>query len=526
VNTAEQIAAALVDRGVRHAFGMPGGATLPLLAALESVGIDFVLVRSETSAGFMADATAQLAGLGVCISTLGPGATNLLSGVTGAWLERSRVLAIAGQCAPELEPIYTHQIIDQLALFRPVTRHADALRLPHAGRQLSLALRHLDAGPPGPVYLELPAEVARASTAVGWREDPPEPITPTPGALLRASEAISRARRPVIFVGCGNLSTAAADSLTALAERLGAPVLTTYRAKGMIPEDHPMSAGAAGLSPVVDAHQQALLAQSDLLIAVGLDPVELRPSWLPGWSEDLPVIGIDRHGQPDLLCPLIADLRGEVPAILDALCPDGGLARWRAEVLDAHRATILEPFLDGPQGPGAVIAAIQRAVPDAIFSLDVGAHRITASHVLTARRPRRILQSNGFSSMGTGLPMAIAAALCSSNPSVAITGDMGLWMAMGELGVIAERELDVTIVYLADRSLSLIEVKQERTERTGGGVRFANPDVVSLAAAFGGTGVTAVGSDEVEEAVSSAVDAGGLQLIEAVIDASHYRQQM
>lgn len=526
MNTAEQIAAALADRGVRHAFGMPGGATVPLLAALESVGIEFVLVRNETSAGFMADAVAQLSGLGVCISTLGPGATNLLSGVTGAWLERSRVLAIAGQCAPELESIYTHQIIDQMALFRPVTRHAVALRTPHAGRQLSLVMRHLDGGPPGPVYLELPADVARASTAVGWREDPPEPVMPKSGALIRASEVASRARRPVIMVGCGALSVAAADALTALSERLGAPVMTTYRAKGMLAEDHPMSVGAAGLSPIVDDLQQALLARADLLIAVGLDPVELRPNWLPGWREDLPVIGIDPHGQPDLLCPLIVDLRGEVPAILDALCPAGGSARWRPEVLDDHRAAIRRPFDDGPQGPGSAIAAIQRAVPDGIFSLDVGAHRITASHVLTARRPRRILQSNGFSSMGVGLPMAIGAALCVSNPSVAITGDMGLWMALGELGVIQERELDVTIVYLSDRTLSLIALKQERSERTGGGVRFANPDVVSLAAAFGGTGVTAVGADEIEEAVSNAVDTGGLQLVEAVIDASHYRQQM
>ena len=526
MNTAEQIAAALADRGVRHAFGMPGGATLPLLAALESVGIDFVLVRNETSAGFMADAAAQLTGLGVCISTLGPGATNLLSGVTGSWLERSRVLAIAGQCSPELEPIYTHQIIDQRALFRPVTRHTDALRIPHAGRQLALALRHLDAGPPGPIYLELPADVARARVDAGWREERPEPTAPAPSAMLRASETIRRARRPVIFVGCGDLSDSAADALSALAERLGAPVMTTYRAKGMLDEHHPLSLGAAGLSPVVDAHQQALLARADLLIAVGLDPVELRPNWLPGWPSDLPVIGIDPHGQPDLLCPMIADLRGALPTILDALCPSGGSARWRPESLAAHRAAIQEPFDDGPSGPGAAIAAIQRAVPGAVFSLDVGAHRITASHVLTARRPRRILQSNGFSSMGTGLPMAISAALCTPHPSVAITGDMGLWMAMGELGVVAEHALDVTVVYLADRSLSLIELKQERTERTGGGVRFTNPDVAHLAAAFGGSGVTAVGADEVEEAVSHAVDTGGLHLIEAVIDASHYRAQM
>ena len=436
------------------------------------------------------------------------------------------MLAIAGQCSPELEPIYTHQIIDQMAMFKPVTRHAVALRSAQAGRQLALALRHLDAGPPGPVYLEMAADVARASPPVGWREDPPEPMMPTPAALMRASDALARARRPVLFVGCGDLSDETADALTALAERLQVPVMTTYRAKGIIDESHAWSIGAAGLSPVVDEHQQALLARADLLVAVGLDPVELRPNWLPGWPAELPVISIDPHGQPDLLCPIISDLRGEVPAILDTLCPEGGAARWRPAAIAEHRSRTMAPFEDEPNGPAAVIKAAQRAAPDAIFSLDVGAHRISASHALQARRPRRILQSNGFSSMGAGLPMAIAAALCSSRPSIAITGDMGLWMAMGELGVIAERELDVVVVYLADRALSLIEVKQERTERTGGGVRFANPDVTSLAAAFGGTGVTVFGAEEVENAVSTAVSTGGLHLIEAVIDASYYRSQM
>lgn len=520
----DQLAEALAARGVRHAFGMPGGATVPLLAAFERVGIRFVLVRHEGAAGFMADAAHQVTGApGVCVSTLGPGATNLLTGVTGAHLERSRVLAVAGQCSPDIEPTYTHQIIDQLALFRPVTRHADALRVPTAAAQLSLALRALDQQRPGPVYLEVAADVARAPSGPVWTDAPLPPQRPD----LRAAQALlDRAERPLLLVGHGDLRDEAAAALRDFVARTGTPVMTTYRAKGILDEASPHALGAAGLSPVVDAHQQRLLAQADLIVLLGLDPVELRPNWLPGWPATTPTISIDPHGQPDLLVPLAADLRGDTADILGAL---SATARWPRDTLDAHRSALAAIFEDGPRGPAATIRAVQRALDgqEAVVALDVGAHRITASHVWQCRRPRRLLQSNGFSSMGVGLPMAISARLSRPDlPVIALTGDMGLWMTTGELGTAAELGLDLVVVYLADDTLSLIALKQERGEQSGGGVRFTNPDPTHLARAFGGTGTIARGAAQVEAAVRAALAAGGLHLIEARIDPASYRQQM
>ena len=193
-----------------------------------------------------------------------------------------------------------------------------------------------------------------------------------------------------------------------------------------------------------------------------------------------------------------------------------------------HVAQWAGVFDDGPDGPAATIRAIQRGMgPQAVCSMDVGAHRITASHVWTCSEPLQQVQSNGFSSMGTGLPGAIAAKLCfPDRPVVALTGDMGLWMALGELGVVQERGLDLVVVYLADQSLSLIELKQERSDLVNHGVRFENPDVIALGAAFGGVGHRVRGVQDVETVVRQARESGGLHIIEAVIDASPYRRQM
>ena len=172
-------------------------------------------------------------------------------------------------------------------------------------------------------------------------------------------------------------------------------------------------------------------------------------------------------------------------------------------------------------------ARVQRgAGSDALVSLDVGAHRITASHTWQCTEPRTLLQSNGFSTMGTGLPGAIAAKLCfPDKPAIALTGDAGLWMSLGELGVVQDRGMDLVVVYLADEALSLIQVKQARIPLADRGVRFTNPGVVQLAAAFGGTGRKVRGEAQVEATVAEAVASGGLWLIEAVIDPSSYQQQ-
>jgi acetolactate synthase-1/2/3 large subunit len=527
---ARQLAGTLARRGVRHAFGMPGGVLLTLIDAFREVGIDFVLVRHEGAAGFMADVTSQLTGApGVCVGTLGPGVTNLVSPIAGAHLERSPVLAITGQVRTDILDSYTHQILDHAVLFETVTRHSVMLTAANPAEQVKAALAAMEGSLPGPALIDVPAEL--------WSvETPPMDANPVPDcppiaeADLEVALALSQgAKRPVIAVGVLGLNARVHASLTKLAHHLRAPVIATYRAKGAIDENDPWCAGAFGLSPVVDRHQQALLARADVLIAVGLDPVELRPQWLPGWPAELPMVSVGASA--DIPHPIAASLGNDVGGGLEALCSRlaGGASLWTEADVEVHKTAWSTPFVGGPSnGPAATIEAVQRGMgPDAICSMDVGSHRITASHVWRCTAPFQQVQSNGFSSMGTGLPGAIAAKLCHPDrPVVALTGDMGLWMVLGELGVVQERRLDLVVVYLADRSLSLIEIKQERTPLPNHGVRFENPEVVSLAAAFGGTGHRVEGATAVEASVREARESGGLHIIEAIIDPASYRRQM
>ncbi len=523
------LARALADRGVTLAFGMPGGVLLPVLDALRKEGIRFVLTRHETAAAFMAEAVWRTTGApGVALGTLGPGATQLLSGVAGAWLDRAPVVAITGEIGTRNRTLYTHQILDQRALFEPITHRSVTLTAQEAWREIPLALRHLTAGRPGPVHLNLPGDVATAEQPGFWPDRfDPAPVAPLQAQLDEAIALVRAARRPVIAVGCSDLSDQVDLTLYALAHQLKAPVITTYKAKGILAETDTWSAGAFGLSPVVDRRQQALLAQADLLLAVGLDPVELRPQWLPGWSRDLAVVAVDATPPVDLVSPLARTLVGEVPTLLQRLAV-AGASTWEPLEIARHRDALQRGFDDGPDGPAATIRALRRALPaDGVCTLDVGAHRITACHAWTCTRPRRLLQSNGFSTMGYGLPAAIGAALAQPQAKVmAITGDMGLWMYAGELGTAAEQGLDLVVVYLSDRSLSLIELKQERLSLPSSGVRFENPKVEALADAFGGVGVQVRGEEAVEAAAREALEAGGVRLIEAVIDPAGYRRQM
>lgn len=523
---ANALASTLCDLSVRHAFGMPGGATLPLIESFKDNNIDFVLTRHEGSAGFMADAVFQLTGnIGVCVSTLGPGATNLLSGIAQAYLERSRILGLIGLCDETIEPIYTHQILSHRDMFSSVCGYYHRIHPNQPEAQLRTVFRHLLQDAPMPVVLEL----SRSTALSDCRQIKPEPVpkiyAPPKQALL---EHLQTAKRPVIFVGSGDLSMETSREIKRLASLFSIPVMTTYRAKGMIPESDDWSIGAAGLSPVVDAHQQDLLTQCDLIVGIGLDPVELRPNWLPGWPENIPFVGLSTRGQPDLTCPMALDLRGSVHALLQSISTHTGASLWTTQEVFEHKKVISDCFNDEDTGPATAVRAIQVSSPaDTILCLDVGAHRITASHVWQCSQPRQILQSNGFSSMGVGLPYAIAARLSSpERPVIALTGDMGLWMCLGELGIVQERNLDLIVVYFSDASLSLIELKQERAGLTNSGVRFCNPDVSALAKAFGGVGVTVEGADNISTAIDEALNLGGLWLVEVIISPQPYRKQM
>jgi len=522
----------LLERGVRFAFGMPGGATVPLMAAFERVGIEFVLVRHEGSAGFMADAVFQRTGqLGVCVSTLGPGASNLVSGVAQAFTERSKVLAIVAQCEDHLRPLYTHQIIDQEAIFKPICHGYHRLRVHKAERQLQKIFQQVDATD-GPIVIEMSTSIANAECERGELSSSPVFGNPSVESLERS---IRQSTHPILIVGSEDLSLETTNALRHFTQSTNVPVLTTYRAKGVLDETSSLSMGAIGLSPVVDDRQQEWIRTADLLILVGFDMVEMRPNWLQGWTESATVVSVSKKGQPDIPAILDVDWRGDIHVALAELSIklDTWSSSWDMSALQRHVQNVHTVFTDSTSyeglNPATVIQHLQEELPaDTVLCLDVGAHRITASHVWKSSVPRTVLQSNGFSSMGVGLPMAISVALHEPKSTVvSLTGDMGLWMSLGELGIIQERHLHVIVVYLSDSALSLIELKQERSSTPKKvGVRFQNPEVVSLARSFGGHGVLCQTVEDISQAIVHAQKTSGLHLIEIQVEPRYYRTQM
>ena len=525
MNTAKLLTKYLQHQECTHVFGMPGGASLPLLEAFRTQMIDFVLVRQEASAGFMADGVFQRTGkLGVCLATLGPGLTNLVSGIAQAYTERSRVLGITSQCDDTLYPIYTHQIIDQKAIFEPICHGYFQIQPHRPAEQIRKMSRKLNENL-GPVMLEITKKAATYPCKdLGFVRDTQKGIPD----LSTLKEELLQSQRPLIFAGAEDLSPAHQKALTAFATANKIPVLTTYRGKGLLPESSNLSLGACGLSPVVDQLQQDFLAQADLLICIGLDPVELRPNWLPGWPDDLKTITISEYGQPDLLCSFALELRGNCAQIMEGLEGFNLQTTWDAQKRKAHKDAIETIFEGDQRSPGTVFKTLQKCLPDnTVLCLDVGAHRITGSHVWKAEQTRMILQSNGFSSMGVGVPYGIACALLEPEvPVLVVTGDMGLMMSLGEFGIIQERNLNIIVVYLADHSLSLIELKQERDQLQNFGVRFENPDPTSLAHAFGGKGWRCADALELEALLLNEDLLTGFHLVEVTIDPAGYRVQM
>lgn len=516
------IAEALAAQGVRHVWGMPGGDTLPLVDAVEARGIPFVLVRDEASAGFAADASAQLTeGVGACAATLGPGLTNLVSGVGGALLDRAPLIAMTSRYTTDRHGSYTHMMLDQTGLMQSTGKAVFRLTAANAAREVRRALAIARAPRPGPVWLEIPTEVGAAITPGSVLAPPPSATSRS--ALDPATHArIAGWRRPAILVGFG----ARHAPIAGLAAALRAPVLTTYKAKGAIPEvDSGFWAGSASLSPVVDRVHQACLADCDGVLLIGWDPVELRDHWMPGWPEDVEVVVLDGHTPTDLPTRVDDLAVGDLHQLVGDAARTGASTWTEAEVA-AWRASWQALLQDDGTGPATAVRAVQAGLPpDGVVAFDVGAHRIVASNVWRASAPDRVLQSNGLASMGYALPAAIAASALGF-PSLALTGDMGVQLTMGELMTAAERGWPLTVVVFVDQELALIALKQKRADLPMRGVTFRNPDWEALGRAVGGRGRVARGPAAVQAAVQAAMGRDGVDVIAVPVEPARYLEQI
>lgn len=527
---AETIAGMLYAAGIRTVFGLPGGETVELLDEFRKLGIDFVLVRNESSAAFMADAHARVTGRpAVCMTTLGPGAANVVMGVAHCYLDRSPVIVITAQKPESMMAGYTHQVLDLHALFRPISKASERIHSGNVEQAVLGALRMVEEGRPGPVHLQLSTADAAApvhdaadegsAAPYGVRSDPPL----EPQDLERAQQLVRRSSRPLIVAGLGLEPQRPYEAVRSFAESIQAPVITTPKAKGAMPDRHPLFAGVIGLTRSDPVYE--LVDDADCIVALGFDVVELVKPWEHRGS----LIWIAPWENYDPTIPADCELVGDMAAALSALTgerrprPDD----WGEKRVAAFRRAHMSP--EPPAGPGRIspqaALRVMRACArsDAFLAVDVGSHKIFSSLEWPCPAPNRFLVSNGLSSMGFALPAAIGTSIAAPDTEVlCLTGDAGLAMNMGELGVLAEREIPVVVVVFNDGAIDLIRSHQQRAGKAVFGTEFAPPRQAEIAAAFG-LASHVVGDEETFAGVlRDCLAARSPALIEVMLDPSGY----
>ena len=535
----------LEAEGVQYVFGIPGEETLDLSAALEdSDKIQFVLTRHEQAAAFMADVYGRLSSFpGVCLATLGPGATNLLTGVADAQLDRAPLVAITGQAGLERVHLESHQYIDVVQMFAPVTKWSTRVSVAESVPEVvRKAFRLARIEKPGATHIELPEDVAKEDV-----HSAPLEVRRTSypqaqrDATLRAAQIINDAKKPVILAGNGitrrqAVGNPTVDALRRFVHRSRIWATHTYMAKGVLDPLGQHSLPPVGLQrPGADLANVKVLADADVVIAVGYDLVEWAPVlWNPKRDKtvvhvDSTAAELDGHYQPSV------ELIGELDESLAALAELVTAREDRSWVMASGRAQ-LGKDIPIPLPPFAVVADLRAALgPDDIVVSDVGAHKVWLARLFPTEHPNTVVISNGLASMGIALPGAIAAKLVHPERKVvAFTGDGGFLMNVQELETAKRLGTAIVIVVLVDGRLGAIEVNERRQYGRIFATEYGNPDFVQLARAFGVAGYAVESAKELLPTLRHALDLGGPALVavpwdhranERIADAMTYGRQ-
>ena len=509
---AEVMANELAKRGVQYVFGLPGGEIVAFIDACRRAGMRFLLTGHEASAAWMAQVVGQITGVpGVSAATLGPGATNLVTGVANAFLDRAPMLAITAQIPASAIDTMTHQRLQLDRLFEPITKAS--LNIEHNSYGIINHAMDLAAAPrPGPVHVSLASDLA---TTVSTVQDRTITERSKPAVRLKPlSDRLNSAERPLVLIGLG-ATPAHAPAIRTLVETLQAPFLVTPKAKGILAEDHPLFLGVAS-GMAIDRDILETIRAAGLILAIGFDPVECDKSWFAGveiLSIDSASMAVGRY-QP-------LEAIGDIASLAAALRPDP--RPWPKELLLRRRLAICREAASG-NSPLRLIEELRSVFPrDGIATCDVGSHKLVMGQFWRTYEPGTFFMSNGLSGMGFGIPAAIAAQLCHPAKLVlAVVGDGGLLMMVHDLALIRELGLPIIIVVLSDRSLSLIRVSESRRGIEPYGVDFTPPDFAKIAEAFGIAGHKARDIQDARNAVERALTSRTAIVVDVPIDHAEY----
>ncbi|MGW1894526.1 acetolactate synthase large subunit [Streptomyces sp. NPDC002004] len=541
----EQQAAALVEdvahlmvrclkaEGVEYVFGIPGEENIRFVDALNSSGIRYILVRHEQGASFMAEIYGRLTGrAGVCSATLGPGAINLLLGTADATTNSTPLVALAAQGALRRVHKESHQVIDLVSMFAPVTQWAARVQSPDAVPEMvRKAFKTAQSERPGAVFLAVPEDIEAAH--------PAEPLTPlqvdtvrtdapSPSQIARAAEVLAAARRPVVLAGHGAARAGASAALVRFAERLDVPVATTFHGKGVFPDDHPNALGAVGFM----RHDYGNFGfdTADVLICVGyevqeFDPVKINP------NRDKRILHLHRFpAEVDSHYPVAVGVQGDPSRTLDALAaalPDG-TAYGTGGTGERIRSLLSEELAYGrgneafPLVPQRVVADVRTALDrHDIVLADTGAGKMWMARLYPTYEPDTCLVSNGLSTMGFALPGAIAAKLARPDRRVlAMMGDGSFLMNSQELETAVRERVPLVVLVLVDREYGLITWKMELELGRHSHTRFTNPDLIAYAESFGARGYAVEAADQLLPVLRRALDDDAVSVIACPVDYS------
>ena len=538
----------LEAEGCEWVFSVPGEETMDILDALSrSETVRHITTRHEQGAAFMADVHGRLTGTAaVAMGTLGPGATNLVTGIADAFLDRAPMVAITGQASSDKLHKEAHQVVDIVQMLAPVTKwNTRVERVDAIPEIVRKAFRVATLEKPGPTHIELPENLA----AMAPGDDSIVPLLPnrayfpepTDEAIAHAARLVAASERPIVLAGNGVLRRNAAPELRAFARGLHVPVAMTFMGKGAIDDRSHLSLMAVGLQ--TRDHVLSGFDRADLVVSVGYDPVEYAPSWWnPDRSKriihiDTTPAEVDAAYQPEV--ELIGDIDGALARLLSAVLPHGIGGRDASERHEAKeilvnadlRMALLEELgaFGADQGypikPQRAIADLRRALgPSDIVVSDVGAHKVWVARLYQAYEPNTVIISNGFAAMGISLPGAIAAKLVHPDRKVvALCGDGGFLMNSQELETAKRIGANVTVVIWRDDGYGLIDWKQRNEFGRPFAVEFGNPDFVAYAESFGIAGFRPATADDLYPTLMRALEVPGPAVIEVPID---YRENL
>ena len=535
MNGAELFIRCLENEGLEYIFGIPGEENIHLMDVLLDSPIEFILTRHEQGAAFMADVYGRLTGRpAVCMATLGPGASNLVTGFADANMDNAPIIAVAGQGATTRMHKESHQILDLVSMFRPISKYSIGIRAPEVIPEvIRKAFKVSKAEKPGGCFIDMPENIAAAEIA--GRE--PLAIRDVTIRIARtdlideAAEVIAKAKFPIVMAGNGVIRGDAATQLMKFTETLNIPTVNTFMAKGCMPFSHELSIGTVGLQ--ARDYATCGFERADVVICVGYDMVEYHPYlWHPDKNKhiihiDATPAEVDEHYNAEYR--VLGDIASSLEQLTQAVLDKGGTnTNYSSSYRETLKTMIEEDFwacandTGCPIKPQKILWDVRQVLANEdILISDVGAHKMWIARIYQAEAPNTCIISNGFASMGIGVPGAIAAKMiCPERTVLTITGDAGFMMNSQELETAMRYNIPIIVMIWRDDEYGLIRWHQQKAFGRASHISFNNPDFIKYAESFGAKGFRVEDAKDLQAVIKEARDCGTVAVIDCPVDYS------